>query len=143
LDGIAPNGSPALARIAEAPAAPGKAPAAEFWTPAFKVRPQLYLRLAVGLTLGRMQVGLEAGLPPAGHHPVGLPVEEACESVKTVLAGLHTPRRTLPDVLPGLTPRATHFRLAYLPFHGDVHDYVQPHIGLSVGRSVLAQSRNL
>ncbi len=143
LDGLAPSGSPELARIAETPAAPGKAPAAEFWSPAFKVRPQVYLRLAVGLTLGRMQGALEAGLPPAGHHPVGLPAEEACESVKTVLAGFHSPRRTLPEVLPGLKPRATHFRLAYLPFRGDVHDYVQPQIGLAVGRSILAQSRNL
>ena len=110
---------------------------------AFRTASVLISRLAVGLTLGRMQGGLEAGLPPAGHHPVGLPAEEACESVKTVLAGFHTPRRTLPEVLPGLTPRATHFRLAYLPFRGDVHDYVQPQSGLSVGRSVLAQSRNL
>jgi hypothetical protein len=143
LEGLVPGSRPALARIAEAPTAPDKAPTAEFWTPAFKVRPQLYLRLAGALTLGRMQAGIEAGLPAAGHHPVGLPVEEACESVKTVLAGLHTPRRTLPEVLHGLTPRATHFRLVYLPFRGDVHDYVQPQSGLSVGRSVLAQSRNL
>jgi DNA-directed RNA polymerase subunit RPC12/RpoP len=143
LEGLDLRGCAELARIANLPAAPGRAPGVAFWAPAFKVRPQVYLRLAVGLTLGQPQDRLTPGLPPAGHHPVGLPVEEACESLKAVLAAFYTPRRALPDILPGLAIRATHFRLAYLPFRADVHDYVQPLTGLAVGRSLLAQSRNL
>jgi DNA-directed RNA polymerase subunit RPC12/RpoP len=143
MEGIDLRNSADLARIANLPSAPGRSPEFVFWTPAFKVRPQVYLRLAEGLTLGQHQGALTAGLPPAGHYPVGLPVAEACESLKVVLAGFYKPRRALPDILPGLAIRATHFRLAYLPFRADVHDYIQPLTGLAIGRSLLALSRGL
>jgi DNA-directed RNA polymerase subunit RPC12/RpoP len=143
VDGIALRSGADLARIANlAPLRDGSDDFV-FWAPAFKVRPQVYLRLAEGLTIGQHQGKLSSGLPPARHHPATLPVEEACQSLKIVLAGFYKPRRALPEVLPGLILRATHFRLAYLPFHPDVHDYVDSLTGLAVGRNLLALSRNL
>jgi DNA-directed RNA polymerase subunit RPC12/RpoP len=114
-----------------------------FWTPAFKVRAQVYLRLAESLTLNQAQDTLAPGLPNGRHHPVTLPVEEACESLKVVLAGLMKPRRRVAELLPAIRIHPTRFRLAYLPFQEDRHDYVQPHIQLAVNRNLLSLSRNL
>jgi len=142
MEGIDLRSGSDLARIANLPSVPAVQDFV-FWAPAFRVRPQVYLRLADGFTIGQHQGRLAAGLPPARHHPAALPVEEACESLKIVLAGFYKPRRSLPDVLSRLTIRATHYRLAYIPFRADVHDYIDPLTGLAVGRNTLALSHNL
>ena len=59
-----------------------------FWTPAFKVRAQAFLRLAESFTLVQAQEMLTPALPPERHYAVTLPVEEACESLKVVLASV-------------------------------------------------------
>jgi DNA-directed RNA polymerase subunit RPC12/RpoP len=114
-----------------------------FWTPAFKVRAQAFLRLAESLTLIQAQSMLEPSLPPGGHYPVTLPVEEACESLKIVLAGFLKPRRLVADLLARITIHPTQFRLAYLPFQGDQHDYLQPQTQVAVNKNLLSLSRNL
>ncbi|MCK7515941.1 MAG: hypothetical protein MZV70_76215 [Desulfobacterales bacterium] len=94
-----------------------------FWTPAFKLRAQAFLRLAESLTLDPGPG--DARTPacrPKRHHPVTLPVEEACESLKVVLAGFLKPRRQVADMLARISIHPTHFRLAYLPFREDRHD---------------------
>jgi DNA-directed RNA polymerase subunit RPC12/RpoP len=114
-----------------------------FWTPAFKVRAQAFLRLAESLTLIQAQPMLEPSLPSGRHHPVTLPVEEACESLKIVLAGFLKPRRLVADILSRATIHATQYRLAYLPFHDDQHDYLQPQTQVAVNKNLLSLSRNL
>ncbi len=114
-----------------------------FWTPAFKVRAQAFLRLAESLTLIQAQPMLDSSLPPGRHHPVTLPVEEACESLKIVLAGFLKPRRLVADILTRITIHPTHYRLAYLPFHEDQHDYLQPQTQVAVNKNLLSLSRNL
>lgn len=132
-----------LARAANLPPPPDPDRDAVFWLPAFKVRPAVYLRMAEALSLTRLPGELRTGLPPADHHPATLPVEEASESLKVVLAGIYKPRRALPEILPAVTLRATHYRLAYLPFRSDAHDFIGPLPGLTVGRAALRLSRNL
>ncbi|MEE4264835.1 MAG: hypothetical protein V2I56_19280, partial [Desulfobacteraceae bacterium] len=51
-----------------------------FWIPAFKVRPQLFLRLASHLTLSQPREGLIPELPANRIYPSTLPVKEAVES---------------------------------------------------------------
>jgi DNA-directed RNA polymerase subunit RPC12/RpoP len=114
-----------------------------FWTPAFKVRAQAYLRLADSLTLIQAQPMLDLSLPPGRHHPVTLPVEEACESLKIVLAGFLKPRRMVAEMLTRIAIHPTQFRLAYLPFHEDQHDYLQPQTQLALNKNLLSLSRNL
>lgn len=114
-----------------------------FWTPAFKVRAQVFLRVAESLTLIQAQPMLAPSLPSGRHHPVTLPVEEACESLKIVLAGFLKPRRMVADLLPRVTIHPTHFRLAYLPFREDPHDYLQPQTQVTLNKNLLSLSRNL
>ena len=114
-----------------------------FWTPAFKLRAPAFLRIAESLTLIQAQPLLAPSLPPGRHHPVTLPVEEACESLKIVIAGFLKPRHMLVDILPRITIHPTQFRLAYLPFNEDQHDYFQPHTHVAVNKNLLSLSRNL
>jgi hypothetical protein len=114
-----------------------------FWTPAFKLRAPVYLRMAESLTLIQAQDLLAPALPPERHHPVTLPVEEACESLKVVLAGILKPRRRVAEALARIRIQPTHFRLAYLPFRGDQHDLVQVQTRLAVNKNLLSLSRHL
>jgi DNA-directed RNA polymerase subunit RPC12/RpoP len=114
-----------------------------FWVPAFKLRAQAFLRLAESLTLIQAQEMLEPALPAERHHPVTLAVEEACESLKVVLAGFLKPRRQVVEMLTRITIHPTHFRLAYLPFREDPHDYIQPQTQLAVNKNLLMLSSSL
>lgn len=114
-----------------------------FWTPAFKLRAQAFMRMAESLTLNQVQEMLAPALPPECHHPVTLPVEEACESLKVVLAGFLKPRRRMAELLSRIAIHPTHFRLAYLPFREDQHDYLQNYTQLAVNKNLLSLSNNL
>jgi hypothetical protein len=114
-----------------------------FWTPAFKVRAQVFMRLAESLTLLQAQDRVAPMLPPGPHHPVTLPVAEACESLKVVLAAFFKPRQGLPELLPAITIRPTHHSLTYLPFIEDQHDFIQPQTRLVINKNLLSLSGNL
>jgi len=114
-----------------------------FWTPAFKLRAPAFMRLAESFTLTQAQDLLVPALPPERHHAVTLPVEEACESLKVVLAGFLKPRRRISELLTRIVVNPTHFRLAYLPFREDRHDYIQVQTGLAVNKNLLSLSGNL
>ena len=114
-----------------------------FWAPAFKLRAQAFLRLAECFTLTQSQAMLNPALPPKRHHAVTLPVEEACESLKVVLAGFLKPRRRIAEVLTRICIQPTHFRLAYLPFREDRHDFIQVQTGQAVNKNLLSLSGNL
>jgi hypothetical protein len=114
-----------------------------FWLPAFKLQARAFLRLAESLTLVQAQERLEPSLPAGRHHPVTLPVEEVCESLKVVLAGFLKPRRKVAELLTAITIHPTHFRLAYLPFAEDHLDYIQPHTRIAVNKNMLNLSGNL
>ncbi len=114
-----------------------------FWAPAFKIRPQNFLRLAESLTLIQAQEALTEGQPEAVHHPVTLPVEEVGECLKIVLAGFFKPAHRLAELLPAMSIRLNSFSLAYLPFVADQHDYFQPHTRLTINKNLVALSANL
>lgn len=114
-----------------------------FWVPAFKLRARAYLRLSESLTLIQAQEMLEPALPAERHHPVTLAVEEACESLKVVLAGFLKPRSRVAELISQIIIHPTHFRLAYLPFLEDSHDFFQPQTQLGVNKNLLTLSGNL
>jgi hypothetical protein len=47
------------------------------------------------------------------------------------------------DILPRITIHPAQFRLAYLPFRDDQHDYLQPQTQVAVNKNLLILSRNL
>lgn len=114
-----------------------------FWTPAFKIRAPVYLRLAKGLSLTQPQGLLSPGRPPRRHYPATLPADDAAETLKVIFAGMIKPAQRLVEILPAVTIRPLSHRLAYLPFREDRHDFIQPHTRMAINKNLLALSRSL
>jgi hypothetical protein len=114
-----------------------------FWVPAFKVRPNVFLRLAENMTLGRRLSGLKTALPLPPYHSVTLPVTEALEGLKTILAAFYTPRHRVREVVPDIEVRARSFTLVYVPFREGHHEYIQTGHQFAITKNTLALSGNL
>lgn len=115
-----------------------------FWGPAFKVRPQRYLKLAVGITISQPTRKLKRGMPKSDQLvSVNLPLREALETLKLNLADLIRPRRRMVDSIEAIRIEPRSFLLTYLPFEVGPHDYVQPEINLAINKNQLQLSKNL
>ena len=111
-----------------------------FWTPAFKVQAKLYRRLARNMTAAQPRE--DFGLDPARASLAGvtLPVTEAAESLKTVLAGLSAAKRKLFPRLPEINITLREYFLVYFPFFPLGREVVNSELQLSVGREALGLS---
>ena len=114
-----------------------------FWTPAFKVRPRMFLGLSRTLTLTQVALPLAEGLPAGAAYPVTLPAAEAMESIKVLIASFLKPVEHLPQLLPGLRTRPRSARLVFLPFTAGHHEWQNPDLHLSIPRPVLRHAANL
>jgi hypothetical protein len=116
-----------------------------FWGPAFKVRPQFYLRLATSVTLSQPLERLAPQLPPADYptHPVNLPLGEAVETLKLNIASFLTPRERVDELLPQIEITPRKFLLVYLPFEERHHEYVHPGMNLAIHKNQLQLAHNL
>ncbi len=115
-----------------------------FWIPAFKVRPQTYLRLTSALTLGQPQGDLITELPPLkAVTSANLPVTEAVEALKVTLADFIKPQREWLPRLETLQITARAFKLVFIPFRVDHHELIQPAFSFGIQKSLLNLAHNL
>jgi hypothetical protein len=115
-----------------------------FWGPAFKVRPESYLRLFAHITAAQPLEKLTSGLPEAPRYPaVNMPLKESMESLMVALASLIKPQRAFADNIDRIKIVPKSFRLAYLPFQEGHHEYIQPRMCLAVNKNQLMLSKNL
>ncbi len=114
-----------------------------FWSPAFKVRPQTFLRLLTSLTLAQPMEEPEKTLPKEAAHPVNLPITEAIESLKINLATFMKPQQKLMSEIPSVEIRAKSFMLVYVPFIEKHHDLVHPVYQAAINKNQLRLSGNL
>jgi hypothetical protein len=130
-----------LIRIANLPKAitPAlEATSLRFWSPAFKVNPALYSRLASQMTVFQPAGDEAARLPGAPLYPATLPLREAVEGIAITIArlisakGLHYPK------LPGLKIALAESRLEYHPFLRDGNELIHPSLGTAIDRTALA-----
>lgn len=114
-----------------------------FWTPAFKVRPKLFLLLAGMLTISPPDniVRDRVRLSPA--YPVTLPLSEAEESLKTVLASLVENKRHVFEKLGDVTIQTKDSELIYLPFTPRGNEFIYEGQNIAVPKAALAQGKNL
>ncbi len=114
-----------------------------FWTPAFKVRPQDFLRLSVRTTLGQPGGRVEPRLPEGDIYPVTLPLNEALESLKMNLASFMKPAGTLRPLLPEITIEPQNIALIYLPFQVKGNEVLYTPCRLRINRNLLIYGRQL
>lgn len=113
-----------------------------FWTPAFKVRPKIFLRLATRLTGSVTEMTGEERLPDRCH-PVNLPQSEAVESLKVILTNSAANRKKILPLLPEISLTATSSTLFYLPFDDSGYDLRQRQTGIVLNKHVLAWGKFL
>ncbi|MCI5126255.1 MAG: hypothetical protein D3925_17720 [Candidatus Electrothrix sp. AR5] len=119
----------------------------QFWIPAFKLRPKIFLRTAKQTTISQWrltqeQQEKEMRIVP-NMYPVTLPLSEAKQSLKLVLADSATNKRTIYPHLPSLRPEVISSSLVFLPFKDRHHDWVQIPGGTVIAKSVLHFGRAL
>jgi hypothetical protein len=118
----------------------------QFWIPAFKLRPEIFLRTAKQITISQRQFGAERDLrlkTTANPYPVTLPLSEARQSLKVVLAASAASGRNIFSKLPSAEADVTAAELIYLPFDDQHIDWAQSHTGMVIGKSILQFGRKL
>jgi len=114
-----------------------------FWVQAFKVRPKIFLRLTRKLTLAQPDQEMTCDFPNSSLHPVTLPVTEAVESLKICLTGFVRPVKDALTRLAEIEITPKRFKLVYLPFYEDHHEFIQPDYHLTINKNMLSMAKNL
>ena len=144
IEGVEINSYADLARMANLPRAI-KAEWHEkklfFWSPAFKVYPKIFARLARQVTVVQPEAGLKGSLPRSELFPVTLDIKEAFESVKITLANAVAAKRNIYPLLPDVNIVAKKATLIYLPFNMRGNDYVHPEYHVSIQRNSILNLR--
>jgi hypothetical protein len=115
-----------------------------FWVPAFKVRPKIFLQLGRQTTISQWRLDKDRELNVLPNlYPVTLPVSEACQSLKVLLAASTASRKKIYPYLAGASAENISSALVFLPFTDQKYDWVQPQTGTVIAKSVLKFGRSL
>ncbi len=146
VDGVSLVSVADFTRLANlSPSSTGKAPDTRFyfWMPAFKLRPKMFLTLSRRLTVAQLSTDGDRQLPGGTFIPANLPVTEAAQALKIVLAEFVKPRKIHFPILNQVRMTARKALLVYIPFNEDHHDFIQPKLNVGVGKRLLALADNL
>lgn len=114
-----------------------------FWSPAFKVRPNIFLRLLGQLTAAQLEPILSQTVEANLYQPVNLPASEAVQTVRITMAALLKPRKEILNSLPATEVIPRSISLIFLPFKSSVHDIIHPDLGIGINKKALVLSDNL
>ena len=112
-----------------------------FWIPAFKLRPKIFLQAAKRVTVNQRNFILSQGHVQQHFQPVTLPMSEARQSIKVVLAASALNRKKIYPHLPQVQLKSPAASLIYLPFTDKGHDVVLQQATVAISKSVLKFGR--
>jgi predicted RNA-binding Zn-ribbon protein involved in translation (DUF1610 family) len=114
-----------------------------FWIPAFKIRPNIFLRLTRQMTIFQKDFTMEEKIPTKNLYPVTLSQSEAAQGLKVTLASAVMTKRKFFPLLPHVNFTITKSHLVYLPFRAMGHDMIQEHLNISINKNTLKYGRYL
>jgi predicted RNA-binding Zn-ribbon protein involved in translation (DUF1610 family) len=114
-----------------------------FWTPAFKIRPKVFLSLSRRLTVSQKDFPTDEIISKKNLYPVTLPQSEAAQALKIILASLALNKKEVIPRLPGVRFSVKGSTLIYLPFKVRGHQVIREQMGISLNRNTLAFGRRL
>jgi hypothetical protein len=118
--------------------------AMQFWVPAFKLRPEIFLRVAKQITITQRHLTQEQSFRSIPNlYPATLPLSEAKQALKVVLASSATSGRSIFSRLPQAKMETSMATLVFLPFNDQHHDWVQVQTGTVITKSILHFGRKL
>lgn len=115
----------------------------EFWVPAMKMRPKIFLKLAKSATLSQLTFPDGEKKLQKPLFPVTLPLKEAVQALKSIVAAATVNKKDIMPQLPTLSFEIKSTSLVLLPFEDTGHDLVQEHSSLAVAASVVQFGRKL
>ncbi len=109
------------------------------FVPAFKLNPQVLIRLAGNISLAPFDRPEESDEFRQGEQAesVRLPLTEAAQALKLVLCSLFSRSRQLAPLVPGSALRISKARLVFLPFRNRGRDFIEPLSNQSVPAAAL------
>ncbi|MGW8160878.1 MAG: hypothetical protein ACWGN1_01380 [Desulfobulbales bacterium] len=114
-----------------------------FWIPAFKLRPKIFLHISRQVTISQWRLQPDEGHVIPNLYAVTLPKSEARQAIKiTLAASTITPKNVYPYLPESRIKNASH-SLVFLPFTDKGHDWLQPHTGAVIAKSILHFGRKL
>jgi uncharacterized protein YbaR (Trm112 family) len=108
-----------------------------FWSPAFKVSPEPFLRLSQGMTMVQPEAAEMQDISRSAFHPVTLPVHESAESLKVMLAESAIPKKNFLQKLPEISIQIESFKLVYVPFQSSASEFSNTTMSLSINKNTL------
>jgi hypothetical protein len=114
-----------------------------YWSPAFKIRPKLFLNLARQFTVSQVPFNENETTSVKNGYPVTLPRTEALQSLKIILAASTVDKKKVLPLLPSVRFGIKDFALVYLPFKDTGHDLIQEETRISVNKHSLEFGRKL
>ena len=116
----------------------------QFVVPAFKIRPDDFLRLGTQMTISqRKEIKSTGNIPKGNLYPVTLPKTDAAQAIKVILANSAVSRNKVFPFLPDIDFQANEYCLHYLPFTKTSHELKQESLGITINQRVLKYGRNL
>ncbi len=114
-----------------------------FISPAFKIRPKSYLRLADLMTLSQHKIENGETTLPSLPYPINLPKSEAEQSLKTILASTTVAKKNLMPLLPDIQFRVQSSHLLLMAFNDNGHGFYQENLQINVNKKALEYGRHL
>jgi rubredoxin/DNA-directed RNA polymerase subunit RPC12/RpoP len=109
-----------------------------FWCPAFKIRPKIFLQLASQLTNSQRNLKATESLPKFTKlYPVTLPKSEAVQSLKIILANTATNKKKIMPLLAETNFSISAITLAYVPFSDNGYNLFQDDVRANINKKVL------
>lgn len=109
-----------------------------FWSPAFKINPNLYVRLCRQMTIFAPAGEESEALPVKNGYSATLPIEEAQEGILVNLAGMIADRRKFYPILSDLRVSLQAYRLEYHPFSSNGRELIHSKMGIAIDRTALS-----
>jgi len=114
-----------------------------YWSPAFKIRPKIFLNLARQFTISQKRYPGEEKLPAGDSLPVTLDRSEAVQALKIILASTALYKKNIYPFLPEIRFKVLDSLLIYLPFARKGQELIQEGMQISINRNTLEFGRKL
>jgi hypothetical protein len=114
-----------------------------YWSPAFKIRPKLFLNLSRQLTVSQRRFQEEETISGKRIYPVTLQRSEAVQALKIILANSTVYKQNVLPLLPQISFEIKSSVLVFLPFTETNHDMIQQDMGISVNKQGIEFGRKL
>ncbi len=114
-----------------------------FWCPAFKVTPEVFLRLCKHLTLTEGGFDLKEHLDLGAVHSINLSYENAIEAVKITLANISSDRKNFYPRLQEIGVSIRDSAIVYIPFIASGSEFVNDRLRISIHKNTLKTGKRL